>query len=39
MTELTKQAITDRTVENCILLSTGASETTKKLNIYDFAGN
>ncbi len=39
MTEATKQAITDRTVENCILLSTGASETTKKLNIYDLAGN
>ncbi len=39
MTELTKQAITDRTVDNCILLSTGASEKTKILNIYDFAGN
>ncbi len=39
MTEATKQAITDDTVENPILLSTGASEKTKILNIYDLAGN
>ena len=39
MTEATKQAITDVKAENRILLSTGASEKTKILNIYDFAGN
>ena len=39
MTEATKQAITDIKAENRILLSTGASEKTKRLNIYDFAGN
>ena len=38
MTETTKQAV-DSNKENCILLSTGASEKTKILNIYDFAGN
>ncbi len=39
MTEATKQAITDVKAENRILLSTGASEKTKILNIYDLAGN
>ncbi len=39
MTEATKQAITDIKAENRILLSTGASEKTKILNIYDLAGN
>ncbi len=29
----------DKTANNNILLSTGASEKTKRLNIYDFAGN
>ncbi len=38
MTETTKQAV-DSNKENCILLSTGASEKTKILNIYDLAGN